>query len=182
MKKRLHETLEAKLLATQSSISVDNIIQLWSSKPYGQLAVLLAYLRSLAIIHQQHHWTTSGTSYYEDHLLFERLYDATNDSVDSVAEKCVGLGDESTIDLQLQIKTIWQFVKDNCTSGFTTMSCDDTFIQKSLTAEMQFLTLANVVREHLQSNGLLTPGLDNMIAGLQDVHESHVYLLKQRLK
>lgn len=178
-KKRLHESLEAKLLATQSNINVDNLIHVWSTRKYGQLSVLLAALRSLAMIHQQHHWVSSGTTYYEDHLLFERLYNATNDSVDSVAEKCIGLGDESTVDLQLQLKTIWQFIKDNTSSAFTVDS-DNSLVQKSLNAELQFLTLANTVSESLTANGLLTPGLDNMIAGLQDVHESHVYLLKQR--
>ena len=34
--------------------------------------------------------------------------------------------------------------------------------------------------DDLKEMGLLTRGLDNMIAGIEDKHESHVYLLKQR--
>jgi DNA-binding ferritin-like protein len=181
MKRPLHESLEAKLIATQSSINLDNLFQLWSSKRYGALAVLLANLRSLSILHHQHHWVTSGPSSYEDHLLMQRLYEGIDDEVDTVGERCVGLGGNETVDLTLQFKTMWAFIKENMSSGMTMPSMGNDLIQKSLNAEFMFLTLANMTKEILTANGLLTSGLDNMIAGLQDAHETNVYLLKQRL-
>jgi DNA-binding ferritin-like protein len=181
MKRPIHESLEAKLVATQSSISLDNLFQLWSSKKYGTLSVLLANLRSLSILHHQNHWVTTGQGSYQDHLLFQRLYEGVDGEVDSVGERCVGLGGNETVDLTLQIKTMWAFIKENMSSGMTMPAIGNDLVQKSLNAEFMFLTLANTTKETLSANGLLSAGLDNMIAGLQDAHETNVYLLKQRL-
>jgi hypothetical protein len=43
------------------------------SSEFG-LPEALAALRALAMVHQTHHWLTSGPAFYADHLLFERLY------------------------------------------------------------------------------------------------------------
>ncbi len=42
---------------------------------YSELAILLALLRSLNILHQSHHWQSEGNQFYSDHLLFQRLYE-----------------------------------------------------------------------------------------------------------
>jgi hypothetical protein len=184
MKRRLCESLEAKLVQTQSSINIDNIMQVWNSRSYGQLSVLLANLRALSILHHQHHWVTSGQTSYEDHLLYQRLYEAIDGEVDSVGERCVGLGSADNVNLILQMKTMFAFIKEY-SSGATVMpglgGNGNELIQKSLSAELMFLTLANTVKESLEAAGLLTRGLDNLLAGIEDVHETHVYLLKQRL-
>jgi DNA-binding ferritin-like protein len=176
MKQRLHESLEAKLAFTQSSINVDNLFQVWGSERYGNLSVLLAFTRALAMIHQQHHWLSGGS----DHLLFGKLYEDTFEEVDVIAEKSVMLGANTTIDLTQQFKTMYSFIKDN-TLNITMGVSGEALVKCSLEMEFKFLTLANMISENLGGAGLLTNGLDNMISGMCDTHETHVFLLKQRL-
>lgn len=180
MKKRICESLEAKLVATQSSIQLDNMFNMWSCCKYGALSIALANLRALNMIHHQHHWVTSGQNAYQDHLLFQRLYEAIDDEFDSLGERCVGLDTTKTVDLTLQLKTIYLFVQDNITNNMT-MTYNNDLVQKSLNAELMFLNVINKVREQLTMNSLLTSGLDDLLAGIEDTHETHVYLLKQRL-
>jgi hypothetical protein len=46
---------------------------------------------------------------------------------------------------------------------------------------MNFLKVAAYLAECLKECGLMTRGLDNLLAGIEDKHESNVYLLKQRI-
>lgn len=177
--KKTYQLLEARVLMNpRTDICIDNYINLWASRNYGPLGVLLAGLRALYFTHQQNHWTCRGANFYGDHLLFQRLYEKIADEIDTVAEKCVGVGDESTVDLQFQLKTVFQMLKDSSTSSVTVGSSD--YAKKSLSAEYTFLNLCDVVRSTLDAQGKLSIGIDNMIAGIMDVHESHVFLLKQQ--
>lgn len=177
--KNISESLEARLVVTHSNIQIDNLFQAWQLKEYGELSVVLAYLRALTMIHQQNHWLSLGANFYGDHLLFERLYNATQENIDGVAERCIGLGSGETVDLQLQIKTIYQFVKDYQASNMIT---NDQLIDSSIKAEFMLLSIIDCAKQKLNDKGLLTNGLDNLLAGIADIHETHIYLLKQRLK
>jgi hypothetical protein len=53
--------------------------------------------------------------------------------------------------------------------------------KKSLMAEMNFLSVMKHLCDSLKECGLMTHGLDNLLAGIEDKHEGHVYLLKQRI-
>ena len=79
MKRRLAESLEVRLSAEPNAhIITDNMIAEWGDTPYPQLSVVLVYLKHLAAIHQNHHWTAIGDPYYGDHLLFQRLYECAS--------------------------------------------------------------------------------------------------------
>lgn len=178
--KKIYQLHEAKMLMNSNvDISIDNLMTQWSSKRYGQLAVLLAALRMVYMIHQQNHWIVKGQTSYEDHLLFQRLYETVNDEIDTVAEKCIGVSDDSAlVNLELQLKTVYQMLKSLAATN--TVLTQNEVVKKSLSVEYTFLKLCDVVSDSLEGQGLLTQGIDNMIAGIADVHESHVYLLKQR--
>lgn len=177
---KLYKLNEAVMLMNQNvDIRLDDLMTQWSSRRYGQLAVLLACLRLTYFVHQQNHWIVSGQTSFQDHLLFQRLYETIVGEIDTVAEKCVGVGDTSLVNLDLQLKTVYQMLKNfSATSTITVGPAD--VVQKSLSVEYTFLKLCDIVRSSLDSQGLLTSGVDNMIAGIYDVHESHIYLLKQR--
>ena len=51
---------------------------------------LLARFRVLSMYYQQCHWAVRG-GHYGDHLLFERLYNETNEVIDEIAEKGIGV-------------------------------------------------------------------------------------------
>lgn len=160
-------------------IGVEHMVGEWAGIPYAELSVIIVHLRYLANMHQTHHWISKGDPFYGDHLLFQRLYETIVSEIDSLAEKAVGLGSERNVDLTLQLKQLDKM----CTGayGMTQMIPQPTeLVKRSLAAEKNFIKTVSILVQSLKDQGLLTRGLDNMLAGIEDVHESHVYLLKQR--
>ena len=180
MKKRLVETLELAIVVEPNlDIVTDNMIAEWGSMPYPELSVLLVHLKFLGAVHQNHHWTTKGDPFYGDHLLFQRLYESVSGEIDTVAEKAIGLGCASNVDLVLQTSQFFKLVQGY---GMTSTIPQPTELAKrSYLAEMNFLKVAAHLAAHMKECGTLTRGLDNMLQGIEDKHESSVYLLKQRI-
>ena len=178
--KRLVESLEmAIVVAPNMDIITDNMIAEWGGVQLPQLSVMLVHLRYLAMIHQNHHWTTKGDPFYGDHLLYQRLYDKVNEEIDTVAEKAVGLGSAANVDLVLQTRQIMGLVQGY---GMTsTLPQPSDLARRSYQAEMSFLKATSHIVEHINECGMMSRGLDNMIAGIEDTHESSVFLLKQRI-
>jgi DNA-binding ferritin-like protein len=142
--------------------------------PYADLAVWLGFLRALAMIHQSHHWQTLGSQFYGDHLLFERFYKAIQDEVDTVGEKVAGNDSPALTNYFLQLKHI---------KAFMSLVSDKTKppMQVSLESEFIFIAAGEMISDRLKEAGLFTSGVANMMGDILDRHESHVYLLKQRL-
>lgn len=147
--------------------------------PFSPLTTVLSALRALSIVHQAHHWQASGDSFYGDHLLFSRLYDAVNIEVDAVAEKAVGLGSVELVDPVVITSTALQMIEQVCPQQPVVPQPND-LANRSLSMESAFLILVDGVRSALQTSNELTNGLDNMLQDIADKHEGHVYLLKQR--
>ena len=169
------------ILTVEPNINIvtDNMVAQWGSSPYAQLSVALVHLKFLAAVHQNHHWITKGDPFYGDHLLFQRIYEATAEDVDAVAEKAIGLGATSSVDLVLVTSQLMKLVQGY---GMTTTIPQSTELAKrSYLAEMNFLKVMAHLAEHLKECGALTRGLDNMLQGIEDKHDGHVYLLKQRV-
>jgi DNA-binding ferritin-like protein len=180
MKRKLVETLEMAIVVEPNmDIITDNMISEWGGVPLPQLSVLLAHLKYLSMVHQNHHWTTKGDPFYGDHLLFQRLYEGVTGEIDTVAEKVIGLGSTANVDLMLQTRQVMRLVEGY---GMTsTMPQPSDLARRSYQAEMSFLKVASHLVEHIKECGMMTRGLDNMIAGIEDAHESNVFLLKQRI-
>lgn len=179
--KRLIESLEFQLVPVEpnSEIEFNNMVSEWGGLPYPHLSVLLVHLQFLFRVHQTHHWISRGDSYYGDHLLFQRLYEETYEEIDPMAEKAIGLGMTENVHLELQISQLDRLAKKY--GMVTTIPQQTELAKRSLVAELALLNVCKFVTEQLKMQGLLTRGLDNMIAGIEDLHESHVYLLKQRI-
>jgi len=178
-KKKLSETLEVALTVEPNLlIMTENMISEWGSVPYPELSVLLVYLKFLAEVHQNHHWTCAGDPFYGDHQLFSRLYDAVKGEIDTVAEKAIGLGCTLNVDLQLSTSQLLKLV-----SGYgmtSTIPQPSDLARRSLLAELNFLKVIDHMIDSLKESCMLTNGLDNMLQGIADAHEGHIYLLKQR--
>lgn len=177
MKRRLVETLEANFVAgpTYNQSGFDNLTTVWNNRPYGELAVVLAHLRALAMIHQTNHWIASGDASYSDHQLFQHLYESTLEEIDEVAERAVGLSGPDCVDLMLQVRQLESFINDMCDAS------QDVEPHTSYSAEMCILMCLKSASDSLREKGQLTRGLDNLLQGIEDKHEQNVYLLKQRL-
>jgi len=178
-RKRITETLEAALVVTPDlGITTDNMVTEWGGIPYAPLSAMLVHLKFLAQVHQNHHWTAKADPFYGDHLLFSRLYEAVTGEIDSVAEKAIGLGNSANVDLTLQTMQLMKLVQGYGSSG--TIPVASELARRSYVAEMTFLKTVDSFVDMMRGSGQLTRGLDNLIAGIQDTHESHIYLLKQR--
>jgi DNA-binding ferritin-like protein len=140
---------------------------------------MLVHLRYLRDVHHTHHWIAKGDPFYADHELFERLYNNVVPEIDEMAEKAVGLGSERNVDLSLQLKQL-----EKMCSGAYGMSQmipqPSELAKRSLAAEKNFVKTVTMMMKSLDERGMLTPGLENMLGGIADVHEGHIYLLKQR--
>lgn len=139
------------------------------------LELLLACLQALAMLHQSHHWSTRGASFYADHLLFERLYNESLESIDQVAERAVGLQQPPSISAYHQVQHIHAYLQ---AFGFATTAGE--MVGVSLSAETAGLAVLNNVMDSLESQGQLSHGVSNLLEGVADKHESFVYLLRQR--
>lgn len=162
-------------------IKSSNLIDTWNFTPYPELSVLLVKLRYLALIHQTHHWIAKGDSFYGDHLMFERLYTNIVKEIDAVAEKVIGLASPDNVNLKLQCAQLAAMSNDYV-SLHSTLPSSSKLAHSSLMVEKEFLKCLEKLVECLNTNGTMTRGLDNLIAGLADTHESHVFLLNQRVK
>ena len=69
---------------------------------------LLGKLRLLALYYQTAHWQSKNPIFYADHLLFERLYDAVNGEIDGVAERAIGVTDQSAVNLLAHVEILSQ--------------------------------------------------------------------------
>lgn len=173
------ETLAGKILMQEVAIFDGQ------KEEYADLAVFLGALRSMYMIHQTHHWQSQGKEFYGDHLLFQRLYEAIAPEIDAVAEKLIGLGGIATTNYFAQVHHMEAFQK-------AVTGKDQPIIEVSLLAEATLMAMARLILLRLSElntgavtfgglRSLLTPGLENMIQGILDLHESHLYLLGQRL-
>ena len=151
----------------------------WMGIEYAELSVVLVHLKHLQLIHQVHHWVSCGDPFYSDHLMFQRLYDAVNEHIDSVAEKAVGLGSERNVEPVLIAKQLSRLMASNCSPMAGIPSSTD-LVKRSLKAEHEFVDLVKRASLQLSAHGALSYGLDNLLAQLADDHEKSVYLLKQR--
>jgi len=177
--KKLIETLEFQMGHNPAvGIILDNQLSEWGNVPYAELSIIIVHLRFLAMIHQTHHWISRGDTYYGDHLLFERLYNETNGELDGIAERAVGLGYEQNVNVSLQALQLMKLVQGY--GAINSIPQPTELAKRSLQAEKTFLVTVDACVESLKEKGKLTRGLDNLLAGIEDVHESHVYLLKQR--
>ncbi|NBP15555.1 hypothetical protein EBU95_14345 [bacterium] len=157
---------------------VDEQVKNHGNAQYAELAVLLGATRGLSFVHQQDHWCSKGNNYYGDHLLFMRLYEATDKEIDPLAEKAVGLGSEAFVMMANHMPHTQAFL---ALVGDELNNPDDVY-SSGYKAELLFAAIAEEVFKTLKTQGLLTPGLEQLIGTMMDVHEGHLYLLKQRGK
>jgi DNA-binding ferritin-like protein len=139
---------------------------------YAELAVLLGFLRALGLVHQSHHWQTTGNNYYGDHLLFERLYNDIPKEIDVIGEKIVGTENTSLTNYFSQMHHMETFLNY--------VSKGKSYNVESYRAELMFVISGEIVADILKNRNVLTIGLEQAIGNILDKHEEHLYLLQQR--
>ena len=138
-------------------------------------ALYVATLKSLAIIHQNNHWTTKGISFYGDHLLFERLYKSVLENLDLAAEKFLGILGDECLSYEFQNDLLGKVLtKYNNLEGSP--------VEMSLAAEKDFIKLSSDAYNCFEDEDKMTLGLDDMIMSISNKREEAVYLLQQIIK
>ncbi len=154
----------------------------YGNAPMSELAALLAFLRAESWVHTAHHWQTRGCNYYGDHLLFQRIYEETDDLIDPLAEKTIGTSG-SHLFVQPCIQGLHMMAALKMLyAGAPVNPGADEYPWLSLRAVMLFLLFEKLVYESLEKQGKLSHGIDNLLQGFADKHEEFAYLLKQRVK
>jgi DNA-binding ferritin-like protein len=130
----------------------------------------IAFLRSVALLHQNHHWITKGKEFYGNHLMFERIYNSALEDIDLIAEKAIGLFNAECLDLNLQAniicKTLAKYNKSD-------------LINSSLKIERDFLNLSKEFYDKCKELDVMTLGLEDALSTISSHREEAAYLLKQ---
>jgi DNA-binding ferritin-like protein len=136
------------------------------------LSSLLVYLRALSWMHTTYHWQITGVSSYGDHQLFERLYGQTVGEIDQLAEKLVGTFGASVVDGPEQAQALVQFLPQ---------APMDPLVQ-ALEMERVFQMMVESSITAVATMGQLSLGMDDLLRTIANNHETHIYLLQQRLE
>lgn len=129
----------------------------------------VSFLRSISLVHQNHHWLTKGKNFYGNHLMFERIYNAAIEDVDAIAEKFVGVFNSDTLNLNKQSHFIQKILVK-----YANMEP----LEGSLKIEEDFIEFSKHFYDVLEKENALTLGLEDIIPAISSNRETAVYLLK----
>ncbi|MFZ4768643.1 MAG: ferritin-like domain-containing protein [Ferruginibacter sp.] len=169
MNKRIYKIAQAFEISNEKEQKKQS-----GSKAGEKMAIFAASLRAVAVLHQNAHWICDKTTFYGDHLLFQRIYEKTDSHVDTVAEKTVGIFGAEFIKPSFFGKIIAETLEQADSTNL------DSLLATSLAAEQALLKQAKELYDELKESGDMTLGIDDLIMSIASDHEENVYLLKQR--
>lgn len=141
------------------------------------LLQVLAILRALQWSHQTAHWKVRGEPFYGDHLLYQRLYEAVGEEIDTLAEKIVGMYGPGAITNLSVLSDTHRFIAEHARTG-----AGDSSYQCALQMEEHLQRALKVAYDELKASGELSLGMDDFLMATASAHETALYLLRQRLR
>lgn len=157
-----------KLFTLAQKIEKENKSKNESAEMFAEY---VGMLQGLTVIHQTAHWTTKGNNYYGEHLLFDRLYESVEDDLDLAAEKLIGIFGVKFMDPKKHAEYTKNIVDEYDNKDLT---------ERSLEAEVAFLSFSEDLYEKIKDNDDMTLGLDDLIMSICSKHEENIYLLRQQ--
>lgn len=139
-----------------------------------QLCHVLTILRAQYISYQTSHWQVCGSSFYSDHLLFERLYGSVTEDIDKLAEKMVCYSGEDSVELESQAAKI--------SSMCAKWSNEKCHYKRGMKSEQMLQEAIEEAYSEITRAKKMTLGLDDFLMALANAHEENIYLLKRSLK
>lgn len=138
-----------------------------------KLTHILSILRAAHWAHWTSHWQVQGEPFYGDHLMLSRMYEAIEEEIDTLAEKIVGEFGAQAVDPVEQMHLAMQVLTEheNADPVVRSLSIED-YIQAEL----------DVTYRQLKQGNMLSLGLDDFIMSIANAHETHLYLLRQKLR
>lgn len=159
------------------------VLEPWMNEPMSELMAIVAMLKGLNTLSQSFHWKCSGETFAGDHELFKQIYEGVIPQIDSVGEKAVGLGSPSLASSTKLAKASLAFIdviNSNQVIIQGSKNKTDAMFRKLGYAEAMFIETTEKFMEDLLKKSSLTKGLDNLLSGILDTHETYLFLLKQR--
>lgn len=167
---------EPNYLLTDVDLSVPMILE-DAKQPDSAVPIMeemLGHLLAQYLLYYQCHWKTQGPMYYADHLLFARLYDGIESELDSLAEKIIGYNGQKAIDMA----NLTQIAHDKVKKW----TADPDLRMQGLASERSMQLLFRNSYDKLKSmEGGMPLGLDDYVMATASAHDTHEYLLQQRL-
>jgi DNA-binding ferritin-like protein len=111
------------------------------------LLQLLAILRALQWSHQTAHWKVRGEPFYGDHLLFQKLYEAVGEEIDTLAEKNKKLGRDNERGGLAELVRFRDLVKANGTLIESTEALNAVMLSLSNIGGLNAETMADMQAE-----------------------------------
>lgn len=139
----------------------------------GALKGLMSLLHAILLTHWNAHWKSSGPTSYGDHLLFQRMYEAVQGEIDTLAEKL-------SSGLYLTEFSHAEVVAD--ASRFVSR-WEDTYadlVERSLEAEKSLQIHLQLTFSDLEHESILPLGLNDYLASVANTHDTHIFLLHRR--
>jgi DNA-binding ferritin-like protein len=119
-----------------------------------------------------YHWRSKGSSYYGDHLLWQRLYEARVQEIDRMAEVIMAIGGPSAVDPMRSWVAVSDIINRSEKLGATDAARGVALVADTLNR----IDSAN----ELLGAGANTLAINNVLAGFADKHLEALYLLRQR--
>lgn len=134
---------------------------------------LLGALRAVQWSHQTSHWQVKGMPFYGDHLMFQRMYEAIGDEVDTLAEKIVSEFGPEAVEPLAQVTEMH--------NALDALRVDGP-VARGLMAEEMVQKALKGAYDILKAEGCLSLGMDDFLMATANAHDSHMYLLRQRAR
>lgn len=141
------------------------------------LSWYLGHLRFLYLMYQNCHWQCAGMSFYQDHLLFQKLYEGLLEEIDATAEKIIGVFDTKLVDFSYQCEIINHMSENVKLDNSVPIHC----FKQAIAAETSFMKLTSKLKKALEDEDKLSLGWDDLLAAQANSCEGRLYLLKSSL-
>jgi starvation-inducible DNA-binding protein len=140
-----------------------------------QLALKTAFASeyAFALKSQNFHWNTEGPLFYQHHLLFERIYDEVYDSIDTFAEQLRALQIYAPASYS-KFSMLSKIQDENSVPEFQDM------LRELLADSDKMANMFKIVFAMSEEAG--DHGLSDFLAGRQDAHKKHSWMLRASLK
>ena len=159
------------------------MIERISKNNLDRLVILLGMLRGLKWNYWNYHWTSKGFTFYQSHLLFERLYsEGIDDQIDTLAEKITGYDPNVLRSNLLMLDSFDQFVKKHIVRSVTRKVEMKDFYKAGLDMEKQVQIAIEKAYSNLKETQELSLGMDDYLMSLANQRETVIYLLRQQMR
>ena len=150
-------------------------------EPHEIISAYIGFVRAYHLWMHAAHNVTKGPGFAGDHVeLYGKIYVEVQDSIDQVIEKGIGVYQNESVACPIKITSDALLILSEWESPVNQAA--ERIADLSLEYTTQLVKVGEGTSNLLDDMGVLTYGMDNMLAGLVDTHENYVYLLRQRTK